>query len=135
MISSRRPYLIRAIYDWIVDNDLTPHVVLDAEREGVDVPHQYVEDGKIVLKIAPSAIRDLLIDGDGISFSARFGGKPMTIYSPIGAVITIYASENGQGLSFESRAEPDAASDNSDDDPDPPKAPPKGKRPALRVVK
>lgn len=100
-LTSNKPYLLRAIYEWVVDNDATPHVVLFAENPMVQVPQQFVENGKIVLNISPTAAKDLLIDNDGLSFSARFGGKPYSIYSPIGAVLALYASESGEGLSFE----------------------------------
>ena len=146
-LASNRPYLLRAIYEWIVDNNATPHVALFAENPDVIVPEQFVEDGKIILNISPTAAEGLLIDNDSLSFSARFGGKPFNIYAPIGAVLALYASENGEGLSFD--YEP---SDNTPPD-DPSPAPTKiesvdssgkkasssnnkkSKRPTLKVVK
>ena len=135
--SSNKPYLLRAIYEWVVDNDATPHVLLFAENPQVLVPQHFVENGKIILNISPTAAQNLIIDNDGLSFSARFGGKPYNIYSPIGAVLALYASENGEGLSFE----PEDFSDTPPDD-EPPKPENKlskeknkKKRPTLKVVK
>jgi len=131
---SKKPYLLRAIYEWVLDNDATPHVLLFAENPEVMVPQQFVENGKIILNISPTAAQDFIIDNDGLSFSARFGGKPFNIYSPIGAVLALYASENGDGLSFEPE-------DNSPNDEPPkiksPSIPKKkgSKRPTLKVVK
>ncbi len=143
-LNSNKPYLLRAIYDWVVDNDATPHVVLFAENPDVLVPQQFVENGKIILNVSPSAAKDLLIDNDGLSFSARFGGKPFNIYSPIGSVLALYASENGEGLSFEPEGFDDIPPDDSS--PKKPKSdttkPQKqnkskkpSKRPSLKVVK
>lgn len=100
-LPSNKPYLLRAIYEWIVENNATPHVALFAENPDVLVPEQFVDDGKIILNISPTAAQDLLIDNETITFSARFGGKPFNIYAPIGAVLALYASENGEGLSFD----------------------------------
>ncbi|RZU35361.1 stringent starvation protein B [Fluviicoccus keumensis] len=100
-----RPYLVRAIYEWLVDNQATPYLLLDAEANGIRVPLQYVKDGKIVLNIAPHAIKDLFIRNDGISFSARFNGSPMTVEAPMVAVLAIYARENGQGMFFDANEE------------------------------
>jgi len=79
MMTSNRPYLMRAIYEWILDNDMTPHVLIDAELPNVEVPQQYVEEGRIVLNISPSAIQQFAIDNDCLGFSARFGGKPFSM--------------------------------------------------------
>lgn len=128
-----RPYMVRAVYEWINDNALTPHVLLDASRAGVVVPVAHVKDGRIVLNIAPGAVRDLLLHNDGISFSARFGGVPMQVTAPMQAVLAIYARENGQGMFFDEDEDfPEA--ETPDDEPPQPE-PPAGKRPALRVVK
>lgn len=139
--TSNKSYLLNAIYDWIVDNEGTPHIVLWAENPQVMVPQQYVDNGKIILNISPTAAQELLIDPDGVSFSARFGGKPFSIFSPIGAVLAIYASENNEGLSFDL--------DEGDNDTPPDSPPPSrsgkskkksnkkssGKRPTLKIVK
>lgn len=126
-----RPYLVRAIYEWINDNHLTPHVLIDAARPGVEVPAAYVKDGRIVLNIAPSAVRDLFIRNEALSFSARFGGVPMQVHAPMAAVLAIYARENGQGMFFD--GDEDFPPDDGGDDAPP--APEKPSRPTLRVVK
>lgn len=130
-LSSNRPYLIRALYEWLVDNDLTPHLLVDAEDESVIVPKQYVEDGRIVLNVSPSAVRGLELGNDAISFNARFSGKPMDVFVPPSAVLGIYARENGRGMLFpdEYIEESDQPSP-PDDDPKPPR-----ERPTLKVVK
>lgn len=128
-----KPYLIRAIYDWILDNDCTPYLLVDAENPGAIVPTAFVQEGRIVLNLRPQAVQNLALGNDEISFSARFGGKPMLVTAPMGAVLALYAQENGRGMVFE----PD-----SDEDPDgfpepeptPPPSPAK-KKPMLRVVK
>lgn len=132
-----RPYLVRAIYEWLNDNNLTAHVLIDATRPGVTVPAASVQDGRIVLNIAPGAVRDLFIHNDALSFSARFGGVPMQVMAPMAAVLAIYARENGQGMFFEEDGEFPAASGTGDEPPapEPPPTPPSGKRPSLRVVK
>jgi stringent starvation protein B len=99
-MTSTRPYLLRALYDWIVDNDLTPFILVDATAPDVEVPRQFVEDDKIVLNITPGAIRDLDIGNDFLSFSARFSGHPQYILTPISAIQAIYAKENGKGMLF-----------------------------------
>lgn len=144
-----RPYLLRAFYEWLVDNDLTPHLVVDADQPDVEVPRQFVQNGQIVLNIAPAAVTQLQMTNDVVSCSARFGGKPENLYVPMWAVKAIYARENGAGTVFE--AEPGyrdmlaqmdsvdeasqpsevAATPNDDDKP----TPPSGSRPTLRVVK
>lgn len=100
MMTSTRPYLIRAFYDWIVDNDCHPYIVINANATGVDVPGEYVESGQIVLNIAMSAVNALVLGDQAIEFQARFGGKIRHVYAPIGAVVAIYAKENGRGMVF-----------------------------------
>ena len=134
MMTSNRPYLMRAMYEWILDNELTPHVMIDAEMPGVEVPLQYVEDGKIILNVAPRAVQSFLIDNECLGFSARFGGKPYNIYAPINSVRAVYASENNEGMMFDKLDEPEV-DETPDPDDTPPTSPNKGKRPALRVVK
>lgn len=97
---SSRPYLIRALYQWLLDNDCTPYVVVDAERTGVVVPEQFVQNGQIVLNIGPGAVRELFMENDMVAFNARFSGQPMTVELPIDAIIAIYARENGVGMVF-----------------------------------
>lgn len=95
-----RGYLIRALFEWLCDNDLTPHIAVMAEVPGTEVPQAYVKDGQITLNIAPSAVRDLLMDNEAISFSARFAGQPMQVFVPIAAVAAIFARETGAGMGF-----------------------------------
>ena len=101
ILTPRRPHLLRAFYDWLIENDLTPHLVVDATLPMVEVPQDYVIDGQIVLNIAPRAVADFFIENDLIQFSARFGGQPMTISVPMYAAMAIYARENGAGTMFE----------------------------------
>lgn len=96
-----RPYLMRALYDWILDSHCTPYLMVSAEFPNVMIPSQFVRDGKIVLNISPGAIQQLLIDVDGVSFTASFGGLRQKVYAPIAAVMALYAMENGQGMVFE----------------------------------
>jgi stringent starvation protein B len=130
--SSRRPYLLRAMHEWMTDNGQTPHLVVDAAIEGVVVPRQYVRDGKIVLNASYTATAVLKISNDGVAFSARFNGAPFDVNLPMQAILGIYARETGEGMIF------------SDDDPapNPPATNPSGKaggdeprRPQLKVVK
>ena len=100
-ITPTRPYLVRAIYEWINDNLLTPYLLINAEEKGVFVPQQYIKDGQIVLNIAPHAVNQLIMDNDAVGFSARFGGVPQQVYVPMRAVMGLYARENGQGLFFD----------------------------------
>ena len=128
-----RPYIIRALYEWIVDNDCTPYVLVDAGINNVMVPEQYVKDGQIVLNISPGAVMDLNIANDALAFNGRFGGVAMDVYAPIVAVMGIYARENGQGMVFDSEEMPEEAVEPPDDEP-PGGAGPEG-RPSLKIVK
>lgn len=96
-----RPYLLRAFYQWLLDNECTPHLVVNAELPGVQVPYEHVKDGQIVLNIAPHAIGDIEMSNERVMFSARFGGKPFQLIIPMAAVMAIYARENGAGTMFE----------------------------------
>ncbi len=130
-MNSSRPYLIRGLYEWILDNDCTPYVLVNAGFPGAAVPEGYVEGGQIVLNLSPMAIRDLDMDNERICFNGRFGGVPQQVWIPAGGVMAIYAKENGQGMVFEIEAEAPPPEDHTPPD-DPPK--PTG-RPALKVVK
>lgn len=99
-MSSQRPYLLRALYEWIVDNDMTPHVLVDARVPGVRVPPHTVKDGQVVLNIAARAVGHLQMDNDALRFSARFGGVSHNVVVPLPAVIAIYARENGHGMAL-----------------------------------
>ncbi|MDP1603088.1 MAG: ClpXP protease specificity-enhancing factor [Legionella sp.] len=128
-MTSNKPYLIRAIYDWIVDNNLTPHILVNAEYPGVQVPLEHVNNGKIVLNISPEACRGLHMENDRIVFTARFSGVTVQIFVVPAAIFAIYAKENGRGMEFgEEYNEP----------PPPPSlqgTDTKGRKPALTLVK
>jgi len=128
-MTSNRPYLIRAFYDWIVDNDMTPYITVDASVEGAVLPQPYVRDGQIVLNISPRAVQQLHLGDDEISFHARFAGTSLQVVVPPRAVMAIYARENGEGMLFSAERE------QGDRPPDGPPPSGKGRRPALRVVK
>ncbi|MDY0971262.1 ClpXP protease specificity-enhancing factor [Siccibacter turicensis] len=160
-LSPRRPYLLRAFYEWLLDNQLTPHLVVDVTLDDVQVPMEYARDGQIVLNIAPRAVGNLELANDEVRFNARFGGVPRQVSVPMAAVLAIYARENGAGTMFEPEtaydgdmaslndddapeAEPETVMsvidgdkpDHQDDDDSPDDdPPPRGGRPALRVVK
>lgn len=147
-IKPSRPYLLRALYEWILDNNMTPHIAVDATLQSVQVPDQFVQDGQITLNIAPGAVQELLIDDQGISFSARFGGVPMNVYAPMVAVMAVFTRENGMGMGFGMEPGVEALLEQAEQgsileelsgdaaDPEEPAAQPKGKgKPALRVVK
>ncbi|MBP7793766.1 MAG: ClpXP protease specificity-enhancing factor [Acinetobacter sp.] len=100
-VTPTRPYLTRAMYEWICDNNLTPHLLVDATQPNTLVPEKFIQDGQIVLNTAPHAVHALNISNDAISFSARFGGVSRDLYIPFQALMGIYARENGQGLFFD----------------------------------
>ncbi|MCJ7451526.1 MAG: ClpXP protease specificity-enhancing factor [Steroidobacteraceae bacterium] len=135
----RRPYLLRAIHEWICDSDCTPHIVVDAGMSGVDVPRQYVRDGKIVLNVGWNATAQLKIGNDELSFSGRFGGSSMVVRIPVEAVLAIYARETGQGMIFADEEGDPAPTPPGGAPPDgaPSEPPPKpaSPRPKLKVVK
>ncbi len=97
----KRPYLLRALYDWVVDSELTPYLLADVDSTSVRVPADYVNDGKIVLNVSPMAVRDFVIEDDSVSFSGRFGGRPFLVFLPMANVVAVYAKETGEGMMFE----------------------------------
>lgn len=99
-MTSNRPYLLRAIYDWISDNGLTPYVLVDAGQPGVKVPAHVVKNGQVVLNLAMRAVANLDLGNDRIAFQARFSGVSQNIVIPVAAVLALYAQENGQGMMF-----------------------------------
>jgi len=99
-MSPSKPYLLRALHEWISDNGQTPLIVVDAEQEGVEVPFEFVEDGKLVLNVSVSATGDLELGNEHVSFSARFGGTPHSLWIPVASVLGIYSRESGQGMVF-----------------------------------
>ena len=124
-MTSLKPYLIRAIYDWIVNNQLTPHLLVNADNDDAVLPMSFIEDGKIVLNIRPEAVQDLSLGNENIHFNARFGGKPLHVIAPLHTVMAIYAKENGKGMVF----------DQDDDEPPSPPEKVQQSKPNLRVVK
>ena len=160
-MNSSRPYILRALHEWIVDNECTPYILVDANYPQVKVPPGHAEDGQIVLNTAPAAVRYFEIDNQAVSFEALFSGSPFSLYVPIDASLAIYGSENGRGMFFDANS--DLLSDDDDEvlaedrgeadepptvlravdtdsaadiDPDdePPKPPTPG-RPSLRIIK
>jgi stringent starvation protein B len=137
-MTSHRPYLVRALNEWILENNCTPYILVNAYESGVQVPQSFVKDGQIVLNISPIAVQGLLISNEGIEFNGRFGGIPTRVYVPTAAIMGIYARENGQGMIFEAD---EPVPEPPGDKPAQPKAKTtsiigksKGK-PSLRVVK
>lgn len=129
-MTSTRPYLLRALYEWIVDNDLTPYLMVNAKLEDVVVPLEYVEEDRIILNISAAASHGLSLENHSVSFSATFAGRQMHVYVPMPAVMAIYAKENGQGMMF--------SEEHDGDDPptEPTPAGPKDKGgPSLKLVK
>lgn len=136
---SRRPYLLRAILDWIVDCGHTPHLIVDATSDTVQVPRQFVKEGRIVLNISASATQSFQIGAEAVEFNARFSGVSHRIRVPVDHVLGIYARETGQGMVFtdEAGAQTDPGSPETEPPPEPPAPapePPK-RRPSLKVVK
>ncbi|MEX0429949.1 ClpXP protease specificity-enhancing factor [Spiribacter insolitus] len=131
-----RPYLIRGLYEWIVDNGLTPHLLVNAEGEAVEAPLEFADGGRLVLNVSPSAVRGLDLGNEWVAFNARFGGQPRQVNVPVVEVMAIYARENGRGMLF--------TPEDGDGEPPPGggqesgagSGPPAGdNRPGLRVVK
>jgi stringent starvation protein B len=125
-MTSLKPYLIRSIYEWIIDNNLTPHLLVDAQNDSAVLPTEFIEDGKIVLNIRPEAIQGLSLGNEEVEFNARFSGKPLHIVAPMIAVLAIYAKENGKGMIFDQE-------DTDGEEPPPAKKP--TAKPNLRIVK
>ncbi|MDP5136669.1 ClpXP protease specificity-enhancing factor [Rheinheimera baltica] len=137
-MTANRPYLLRAFYEWIVDNSCTPYLVVDATANGVKVPTQFIQNGQIVLNVLPSAVGNLQLGNDAITFNARFGGQPFALFIPVSAVLAIYARENGAGTVFTLEEEEDEAEFfNSElaEDSDLPEPPKPKKASHLKVVK
>lgn len=139
---SQRPYLVRAMHEWMTDNGKTPHLVIDATFPGVQIPAGHVKDGRIVLNSSYSATRNLVLGNDEIEFEARFSGTPHLIRAPMDSVLGIYARESGEGMLFTESEDGDGEmapseikeSDSNDDDgPEPPSGGPG--RSHLRIVK
>lgn len=135
-MTSSRPYMIRALYEWIVDNNLTPYLLVDVLINGVEVPQEYVKDGQIVLNVAPRAVRDMLMTNEEITFMSRFGGVPRHIKVTPASVLAIYAKENGRGMVFEAEDPDTLPPTPASQFESKPKAPSKKSgKPTLKVVK
>lgn len=126
-MTSSRPYLIRAIHEWLVDNGLTPQIAVRADVPGVDVPRAYVSDGQVVLNISTTAVQGLALGNEWIEFRARFSGNPYHVRIPVQAVLAVAARENGAGMSF--------PEEKPDGEPPPEPEPESKSKPSLRVVK
>jgi len=116
-MTSHRPYLLRALYEWISDNGMTPHILVDAQLPGVRVPTHTVKEGRVVLNIADRAVAKLELDNESVRFTARFGGVSHPVVVPVSAVLAIYARETGQGMALPEEV---ASGQPPDDDPTPP---------------
>jgi stringent starvation protein B len=130
-MSSSKPYLLRALHEWIIDNGLTPHIIVDIHAPEVEVPTAAHQDGKLVLNVAPRATRKLEMGNDLFTFEARFGGTPHLVRVPVDAILAIYARENGQGMVFaqeglDKNGDSELGDDGGDDRP---------RGPHLRVIK
>jgi len=141
-MSSHRPYLLRALVEWINDNGLTPHILVDAGVAGVQVPPSAIKDGRVVLNIAERAVTRLVIDNEAVGFAASFSGVSYPVLVPISAVLAVYARETGQGMALpddivpaEDAPDDVALAEDVADAPPPDDTPPKPGRPHLRVVK
>ncbi len=99
-MTSNRPYLLRALHEWILDNAMTPYLIVNTTVAEIDVPGEFIEDDRIILNIHPDAVHDFNMSNDDISFSARFKGVSRDLYIPMSAVLAIYAKENGKGMIF-----------------------------------
>ncbi len=131
MMTSNKPYLIRAIYEWLSDNGMTPYLVVNTILPGCMVPQEHIKDDQIILNIAAQAVHGLLLGNDAIEFSARFAGVPRQVYVPTEAVTAIYAKENGQGIAF-----PEEPTSTEEGDGESDKSPPqKHGKPNLKIVK
>ena len=126
-MTSQKPYLIRAVYEWLIDNGATPYLLVDTSFEGVIVPEAFINDDKIVLNIAPDAVQHYDADNESIHFSARFSGKRMELFIPIEAVLGIYGKENNQGMFF--------SEEQTSPPPSPPNSTKEKARPKLILVK
>ena len=127
-MTSSKPYLVRALYQWILDNETTPYILVDTSSDQVQIPAGIATDGKVVLNLSPQAIQSLEMNNDYISFSARFSGVAQEIYCPMTSLMAIYARENGEGMMFPAEeAESEGKPAGPDDD--------KSKGPSLKVIK
>ena len=140
-MTSSRPYLIRALYEWIVDNGFTPYMLVDTAQEHVAVPRAFVENGRIILNISPEATHNLMLGNEAVTFNARFSGTAMDVNVPVASVLAIYARENGQGMMFGDQDDtppepgPRPGAPKAVESSRPPSPPAEVKRPNLKIVK
>ena len=125
-----KPYLVRSLYEWILENGMTPYLLVDANYEGVIVPRAYVSDERIILNTHPSAVQSWVLDNEAVSFSARFSGISENLYVPMSAIMAAYTKENGKGMMFDDQFEDDIP-------PEPNRTAVKTetKKPVLKIVK
>jgi stringent starvation protein B len=126
-MTSSKPYLIRALYEWILDNDTTPYILVDTSSDQVLIPAGIANDGKVVLNLSPAAIQNLEMTNEHVSFSARFNGVAQDLYCPISSLMAIYARENGEGMMFPAEESDDGTQSSAEDD--------KPRGPTLTVIK
>ena len=126
-MTSSKPYLVRALYEWILDNDTTPYILVDTSSDQVLIPAGIASDGKVVLNLSPTAIQNLEMTNEHVSFSARFNGVAEDLYCPVSSLMAIYARENGEGMMF--------PPEESDGDTRPPGGDDKPKGPTLTAIK
>lgn len=141
-MTSSRPYLLRGIYEWIGDNQCTPHILVDTQVANVQVPPKFIVDNKIILNISADATAKLIMNNEAIEFDARFGESVWHVYVPIEAVLAIYARENGRGMAFTDEESTDSSGEGEETPPSensslaaPTKGKPKSGRPQLKIVK
>lgn len=127
-MNSSKPYLLRALYEWILHNGMTPHLIVDAEAAAADVPESSVQDGRLVLNVSPTATRNLDLGNEAVTFQARFAGASRDLWLPMTSVLAIYARENGHGMMF-------AEEGSAGTPPEPDDPPDKPGPPRLRVIK
>ncbi len=133
MMTPSKPYLIRGLYEWLLENEVTPYILVDTSDEAVMIPKGIATDGKVVLNLSPSAIQQLEMTNDHLSFSARFSGVAQDVYCPMSSVLAIYARENGEGMMFANDAEQDRVDAETVDNPE--EGDKKPNKPGLKIVK
>ena len=129
-MKAQRPYLLRALYEWVVDSDDVPHVLVDATADRVVVPAEHVKDGQIVINLSPNAVRDLVLEQDYVMCNSRFGGQPFELYLPMASIRAIYGRDSRQGMVFPDEDVPDTG-ETPDAGPD---GPGSGDGPSLKLV-
>lgn len=128
-MTSSKPYLIRALYEWILDNETTPYILVDTGSDQVLIPAGIASDGKVVLNLSPAAIQNLEMTNEHISFSARFNGVAEDLFCPVSSIMAIYARENGEGMMFPAEESDDSSQPPDENDNDKPRGP------TLKVIK